>query len=143
MEWGEDNHIEFKNEKDGVIAFTRRGKMQLKRRIGETKITLRGHTIGFNTEATRWLGFYLDTELQFRAHNTLTMKKATKKGVRVQRLAATTGLAPGMVRQIQVTGVQEVALYGYEIWCNGQRGWCEEYKKIIIRQSRAITEIFR
>lgn len=34
------------------------------------------HTMRFNKEATRWLGVYLNTELQFRADKNLILEKA-------------------------------------------------------------------
>lgn len=40
-------------------------------------------------------------------------------------------LALGMVRQIQVAAVKIVALYMAEIWWNGQKGWWEEYQRLI------------
>lgn len=84
--------------KDKVMVFIRRRKLELKGRIAEVKITMCAYTIRFNTEATRRLGVYLATELQFRAHNNLNLEKVKKVKDRVRRLAVTKGLAPGLVR---------------------------------------------
>lgn len=65
----EDNHISFDNVKDELIIFMRRRKPELKRRILEARVVVRKHTMSFNTQSTRWLRVYLDTELQFKAHN--------------------------------------------------------------------------
>lgn len=43
-----------------MIAFIRSRKPELKKRIVKVRITVRGHTMMFNMEATRWLSFYLD-----------------------------------------------------------------------------------
>lgn len=45
-----------------MTAFTRRRKPELKRRITKARITVCGHTMSFNNEATRWLRVYLNTE---------------------------------------------------------------------------------
>lgn len=70
----------------------------------------------FNTEATSWLGVYLDTGLQFRAHKNLRLEKARRAGYRVRGLAAIRSLAPGFIRRIKVTIKQAVTLYRAEIW---------------------------
>lgn len=61
----------------------------------------------------------------------------------MRRLAVTKRLAPGHVLRIQFAAVQVMALYGTEIWWNGQNDWCEEYQKFINRQGRAVTGMFR
>lgn len=38
---------------DEMIAFTRKWKLELKRRIAEARVTVREHTINFNTEVAR------------------------------------------------------------------------------------------
>lgn len=70
----------------------------------------------FNTEATRWLGVYLDTGLRFKAHKLLTLENARSTEDRIQRLEATRGLALELVRRIQVAAVQAVTVYGAEVW---------------------------
>lgn len=51
--WGEKNHVAFNNSKDGMIAFTWQGKGDLKKRLVEARIMVRGHIMGFNVEPTR------------------------------------------------------------------------------------------
>lgn len=65
--WGERNHIAFDNCKEKMPAFTKHWKPDLRQRLTEVRITVSGHTLGFNTEVTRWLRVYLDTGLRFRA----------------------------------------------------------------------------
>lgn len=55
MEWGEDNHVQFHNTKDEVIAFTRRRKPELKKWIADSRITVCRHIMSFTTKAIRWL----------------------------------------------------------------------------------------
>lgn len=74
MEWGKHNHIVFENTIDEMITFTRRQKLDRKRKITETRITVYEYTMEFNTEMTSWLGVYLDTELQFQANKNPTLE---------------------------------------------------------------------
>lgn len=53
MVWGERNHVIIDNAKEEFLAFTRPGKAELRRKLAEAKIPVRGHTLGFNTEATQ------------------------------------------------------------------------------------------
>lgn len=41
-----------------------------------------------------------------------------------------------------MAAVQAVARYGANIWWQGQRGWCEEYQRLVNRQGRAIRDMF-
>lgn len=79
VKWEQDNHVDLDNAKDEAIAFKRRRKLKLKRRIAEARITVYGHIIGFNTQATRWLRVYLDTGPQFRERTNITLKMITKR----------------------------------------------------------------
>lgn len=49
------------------------------------------------------------------------------------------GLAPGLVRRIQIAAIQSVALYGAELWWKGQKNYTGNLQKLINRQARAIT----
>lgn len=70
------------------------------------------------------------------------MVKTRKAEDRVRCLAVMRGLAPGLVRRIQVGAVQAEALYRAKIWWNSQKGWYQEYQTLINRQNKAVTEIF-
>lgn len=75
VEWGERNHVVFDNPKNEMLDFTRCQKSNLRQRLAEARMTVRGHIFGFNGVATQWLRVYLDTELQFRAHKNLSLEK--------------------------------------------------------------------
>lgn len=49
----DQNHMKFNNTKNEMIVSTRRRRHDLKRMITDVRITLRGHTMSFNTEVTR------------------------------------------------------------------------------------------
>ncbi|POS82121.1 hypothetical protein EPUL_006259, partial [Erysiphe pulchra] len=53
------------------------------------------------------------------------------------------GLEPGLVRKIQVAAVLSVALYGAELWWRNQKSWADEHQKLVNRQGRTITGMFR
>lgn len=59
------------------------------KRLVEFRITVKGRTMRFNLEATRWLGMFLDTDLQFQAHENITLEKAKQKEDRVRGLRLT------------------------------------------------------
>ncbi|ODM18571.1 hypothetical protein SI65_06443 [Aspergillus cristatus] len=61
------------------------------------------------------------------------MRKARAAENWVQRLCQSHGLAPGLARQVQVAAVQSVALYGAELWWQGQKD----------RLARAITGMLK
>lgn len=56
---------------------------------------------------------------------------------------STYDLVPGLIRRVQIAVVQVVALYGVQIWWQGQKSWCEEYQGLINRQGRTVTGMFR
>ena len=49
------------------------------------------------------------------------LRKARNAEARIHSLCQGQGLAPGLVRRIQVAAVQSVALYGAELWWEGQK----------------------
>lgn len=110
MERGERNNVAFDNLKNKTIAFTRHWKANRRNSLKEAWTTVRRHTMIFNVEATRWLGMYPDTGLQFREHRNIFLEKAKHAKDRVRRLGLTYGLEPGLIRHLEVTAVQTVAL---------------------------------
>lgn len=122
-----------------MLAFTRHRKSNLRRRSAEARITVSGHTIRFIIEATCWLRVYLDTGLQFQIHNNLSLEGLRQTEDRVCRLELANGLALDLRRNIQVAVVQAVALHSAELWWYRQKGWCENYQRLVNRHRRAIT----
>lgn len=80
-----------------AVAFARRRKPKLKRRIVEMRFTVQGQIMWFITEATRSLGVYLDMRLWLRTQKDLTFEKATRVEESVRRLAATRGPKMGLL----------------------------------------------
>lgn len=71
VEWGERNHIAFKNSNDEMITFTRRWKPGLMWRLAQAKITVRSHTLGFHINVIWSLRVYLDSGLRLWVHHNL------------------------------------------------------------------------
>lgn len=75
---------------------------------------MRDHTLGIISEATRWLRVYLDTDLHFRTHKSISLEIGRRAENTVRPLRSRKGLEPGLIRRIQVAGLQPVALYDTE-----------------------------
>src|SRR5699024_4950927 len=93
--------------------------------------------------ATRWLGVWLDSGLNLKVHYQACMRKARAAEKRVQRLCQTHGLSPGLARQVQIAAVQSVALYGAELWWQGQKDRQAGIQLMVNRQARAITGMLK
>lgn len=100
MEWRERNHVVFDNSKNEMIVFTRQRKVDLRKQLAEARIAVREHTTGFNVEARRLLGVYLDTGLQFLANKNVSLEKVKRVKERVWRLGSTHSLEPELIRQV-------------------------------------------
>ena len=61
-----------------------------------------GERIKFNKEATRWLGIWLDSQLKFTAHVNERLAKARAAEIQVKGLSGLYGLAPGLLRRIEL-----------------------------------------
>lgn len=141
INWGTSNLLQFDHGKTEAVVFTK--KRKLRAQIRNSNIQIGGHLIKFNNEATRWLGFWLDSALNFRYHKEVCIQKARRAEARLRSIVSKKGLSPGLVRRIQIAAVQAVALYGAELWWRNQKTWEQEYQKLVNRQSRTVTGMFR
>ncbi|ODM18007.1 hypothetical protein SI65_06795 [Aspergillus cristatus] len=143
IEWGHDNVVQFDAGKTEAILLTRKRGRELRDQIQRAHVEVDGHCVPFNLEATRWLGVWLDSGLNLKAHYQTCMRKARAAENRVQRLCQSHGLAPGLARQVQVAAVQSVALYGAELWWQGQKDQLVGIQLMINRQARATTGMLK
>ena len=143
IEWGHGNVVQFDAGKTEAVLLTRKRGRELKDQIQRAQVEVDGHCVPFNLEATRWLGVWLDSGLNLKAHYQTCMRKARAAENRVQRLCQSHGLAPGLARQVQVAAVQSVALYGAELWWQGQKDRLVGIQLMINRQARAITGMLK
>jgi hypothetical protein len=137
IQWGLQNRISFEVEKTEAVLFTK--KRKIAKEVNQARIRLENNSISYNKEATRWLGIWLDSGLSFKAHYRTRLQKAKAAENRLKSISGTYGLSPGLVRRIQIAVVQSIALYGAEIWWQGQKTWAEDIQRLINRQARAIT----
>lgn len=119
MQWGSDNEVEFEVSKTEVLLFSRRRTIlqaanKVVVRIGEQSFAIK-------LEATKWLGFWLDSKLSFKTH--FESRMASAKGA-LQRVASLSrsngGLSINLMRRVVVAAITSIALYGSEIWWRGQ-----------------------
>src|SRR5213078_1501995 len=82
---------------------------------------------------------WLDSRLSFKTHYKTRLQKAKAAKSRLRSISSTYGLSPGLVRRVQIAAIQSVALYGTEIWWQGQKTWAEDLQRLINRQARSIT----
>ena len=119
IEWGQSNLVQFEADKTEAVLFTRKHGRDLRDQTKRARIVVGNHPVSFNHEATRWLGIWLDAGLTLETHYQTCLRKARNAEARVRSLCQAQGLAPGLVRRIQVAAVQSVALYGAELWWRG------------------------
>ena len=111
----------------------------MSRQIAEVQIKIGPKKIKFNKEATRWLGIWLNSELKFTAHVNEKFQRARTAEIQIKGLTRTYGLAPALIRRIQIAVIQSIALYGAELWWRGQKNHEHTLQKLLNRQGRAIT----
>ncbi|ODM21122.1 hypothetical protein SI65_04175 [Aspergillus cristatus] len=143
IEWGHGNMVQFDAGKTEAVLLTCKHGQELKDQIQQAQVEVDGHCVPFNLEATKWLGVWLDSGLNLKTHYQTCMRKAWAAENWVQRLCQSHGLAPGLARQVQVAAVQSVALYGAELWWQGQKDRLAGIQLMINRQARAITGMLK
>lgn len=143
LQWGTSNSVTYDMSKTEAILFSQARWAKRARQIAETRLKIGGKVVFFNEEATRWLGVWLDSQLNFSLHINKRMKKAKAAEFMIKQLSKTQGLCPGLVQRIQITAVQSVALYGAELWWKGQKNYEKDLQKLINRQARSITGMYR
>jgi len=104
--------------------------------------------IPFNSEATRWLGVWLDSQLTLKEHHAVRLKEGKKAMEWLHRLTGQMGLSPGNCCKVMTVCIQSVAMFRSELWWKGDRmdgtiGRAEELQKEVNKQARAVTGCFR
>jgi len=141
-EWARVNGVTFDHHKSEAMLFSRQRK-------GPTAtVEAGGREIEFNKEATRWLGIWLDSHLTLRDHQRVMMKKGRKAMTRLRRLTGQMGLTTANCRKVMTACVQSVAMYGSELWWQGQgeqgmRGPEDDMQNLVSQEARAVTGCFR
>ena len=139
IDWGVENGVQFDPGKTEAAFFTRMRKDRYRRQIRGAKIMVSGKKAEIKPETIQWLGVVLDRQLTLRGHYTTCLQKARSTEMRLQTLCRANGLTPELVRRLQRATVQAQALWGAELWWQGQSTWATGLQRLINRQARAIT----
>lgn len=142
MQWGADNKVEFEVSKTEVLLFSRRKKVLQAAR--SSIIHIGEQSFAIKQEATKWLGFWLDSKLSFKTHFENRMASARGALHRVASLSRSNGGLPiNLMRRVVVAAVTSVALYGSEVWWRGQQDRATKLQLLLNSQARAITGLLR
>jgi ribonuclease HI len=142
LDWARDNGVAFDHGKTEAVLFR-------KQRVAPTAtIRVGTNDIPFNTEATRWLGVWLDSQLTLKEHHAIRLKEGEKALRRLRRLTGQMGLAPVNCRKVMTACIQSVAMFGSELWWKGDEvqgtiGRAVELQTVVNKQARAVTGCFR
>jgi len=140
LDWAKDNGVAFDQGKtEGVLFRKKKGTPTAIIHVGTSDIP-------FNSEATRWLGVWLDSQLMLKEHHTVRLKEGKKAMERLRRLTGQMGLSPANCRKVMTACIQSVAMFGSELWWKGDRvdgtiPRAEELQKEVNNQARAVTGI--
>ena len=94
--------------------------------------------VGFNKEATWWLGVRMEAHLTFKEHHNRFMKKASAAEARLWVLTTMHGIVPQRLMAVQVACVQAVPQYGSKSWWDPKKIGRQEYLQLILnRQARS------
>ena len=142
IEWGRLNAVTYDTSKTEAVLFPKSHRQRLNKQLWEAKIKVGTENIPFNKEATRWLGVWLDSQLNFTSHINERVRRARTAEIQIKELTRTYGLIPSLVRRIQLSVVQSTALYGAELWWKGQKNHERTIQQMINRQARLITGMY-
>ena len=142
LDWGKSNAVTYDIAKTEAVLFSKSHRQRLNKQIAAVNIKIGTEKIKFNKEATRWLGIWLDSQLKFTAHINEKLLRARTAEIQIKGLTRTYGLAPALVRRIQIAAVQSIALYGAELWWKQQKNHESTVQKLLNRQARAITGMY-
>ena len=85
---------------------------------------------------------WLDSQLKFTSHINERVRRTRTAEIQIKGLTRTYGLIPSLLRRIQLSVVQPMALYGAELWWRGQKNHDRTIQQMINRQARSITGMY-
>ncbi|GAB7336743.1 hypothetical protein MBLNU13_g10839t1 [Cladosporium sp. NU13] len=142
MQWGSDNRVEFEVSKTEVLLFSRRKRVF--RAATNVVVNIGEQSFAIKQDATKWLGFWLDSKLSFKTHFENRMTSAKCALQRVASLSRSNGGLPmNLMRRVVVAAVTSVALYGSEVWWRCQQDRVNKLQLLLNSQARAITGLLR
>uniref|UniRef100_A0A093V4Z1 Putative RNA-directed DNA polymerase from transposon X-element n=1 Tax=Talaromyces marneffei PM1 TaxID=1077442 RepID=A0A093V4Z1_TALMA len=139
IKWGVENGVQFDPSKTEAAFFTRQRESLFRRNIREARITVGGVRAKIMPNTVRWLGVILDRQLSLKSHYSTCLQKARGTEMRLRTLCRANGLTPELIRRLQRATVQAQALWGSELWWQGQNTWALGLQRLVNSQARAIT----
>jgi hypothetical protein len=103
----------------------------------------KNNLIAFNSKLTKWLGMWINRRLNCQHHYEVVMAKVQKAQGRVKGITGRLGFRPENANKVQIAAVQSVALYGSELWWDGQIGCKQELQRLINELARRVTGMFK
>lgn len=126
LDWCAENGVQLDAAKAEAQIFSRRKALK----FPTISVPSHGYTVtvahkdtqdGKRPAAVRWLGMYLDRQLKFDTHVEVWARKGLQVATHIRGLAgASFGPSPGLLRRTALACVPSVALFGAEIWYEGQ-----------------------
>jgi hypothetical protein len=114
IQWGSHNKIEFEVSKTEVLLFSRSRKVL---QAATSVVHIDEQSFAIKQEATKWLGFWLDSKLSFKTHFENKMASAKVALQRVAGLSKSNGGLPvNLMLRVVVVAITSVAFYGSEVW---------------------------
>ena len=110
---------------------------------GQECIRVGSHRIGFNRDATRWLGVWIDSRLSFRENTSRFTARARKAEIRLASFVRRNGVPPLSARHLQEAIVGSTFMYGTEVTWRGQRFMTDKIQKTINRMTSASLGVLR
>jgi ribonuclease HI len=143
IDWGLDNGVQFDPGKTEACFFFRHQRRPREVAVRQARILVGGHPATIKPGAVKWLGVMLDPQLTGKVHFQARLQKAYGTEARLRSLCKASGLSLELARRLQRATVQVIATWGMELWWQGQKTWACSLQKLINRQARAITGMFK
>lgn len=126
--WLLKNDLELAHEKtEAIIITNRRVKIEF---------SLNNHTI-VPAKTVKYLGMYIDRNLQFSSHIRLSCVKAEKCIRAVTCLLGNTYGPPSQKRRVLAHACQSILLYGAPLWAKGLR--IERNRQLVLKTQRTMA----
>lgn len=111
LDWGKSNAVTYDVAKTEAVLFSKAHRQRLNKQITGVHIKIEAEKIKFNKEATQWLGIWLDSQLKFSAHVNEKLQRTRTAEIQIKGLTRTYGLAPALIRRVQIAVVQSICMF--------------------------------
>ena len=135
LRWAESNAVRFEvSKKEAILLSRKRGLVQ---DLVAEPVRVGDLFFPFASEATRWLGVWLDSALTLRTSRRKALNRARAKEATLRRLVTKRGLAPAAARNLQQAIVSGTMLYAQQLSWDRSRKIEREAQVVLNRVGRA------